>query len=234
MTGILKNTFYFTILFFSILTIDIVVKLNFEAFPYRFVSKALVMSSLIVFYLINQNEPIKKRFQFMSLALSCFLLGDFFLILYENTTLYIIGMLCFILGKLFYVFRFSNQKDFNMIRLIPFLALCFIYMFVLMKLVYSNLSVFFIPVMIYIFSSLLVALFAFLRKVAVSYKSYVLVIIGVFFAVLSDSIGVLQSFYNENLAYHEITIMLFYGLSQYFIVVGIIEENKVLIADEVN
>ncbi len=234
MTNIFKNTSYFTIIFLSILTIDIVVKLFFDAFPYRFVSKALVMSSLIVYYLISQNEPIKKRFLFMSLALSCFFLGDFFLILYENATLYIIGMLCFVFGKLFYVFRFSNQKDFSMVRLIPFLALCFIYIFVLMKFVYSNLSVFFFPVMIYLFSSLLVALFAFLRKDAVSYKSYVLVIIGVFFAVLSDSIGVLQSFYNENLAYHEITIMLFYGLSQYFIVVGIIEENKTLIVQEVN
>lgn len=234
MTSIFKNTSYFTILFLSILTIDIVVKLYFEVFPYRFVSKAQVISSLLVFYLINQHELTKKRFLFMSLALSCFFLGDFFLILYKNTALYIIGMLCFIFGKLFYVFRFSNQKDFNMIRLFPFLALCFIYMFILMKLVYSNLSVFFIPVLIYLFSSLLVALFAFLRKDAVSYKSYVLVIIGIFFAVLSDSIGVLQSFYNENLAYHEITIMLFYGLSQYFIVVGIVEENKVLIIQEVN
>ncbi len=130
----------------------------------------------------------------------------------------------FVLGKLFYALRFSNQKDFKLYMLLPFLVISFGYMVFIMDLIYDKLGDFFIPVMVYLFACLIVALFAFLRKGEVNIKSYILVIIGIGFTILSDTISVLQEFYQSDIAYHKITIMLFYGISQYFIVLGVVRE----------
>lgn len=232
MRRLFSNTLYFSILFFSILLIDILVKTNIEEIYYRFITKTLVMTSLIIYYFINQKEVMKKRFTYMSLALFSFFIGDVFLLLYENSTLYIIGMLFFVLGKLFYAFRFSNQKDFKLSSLLPFIIPCFIFLVVLMNLIYDNLGNFFIPVMIYLFTCLIVTMFSFLRKDEVNFNSYILVLVGIAFSILSDTITVLQGFYMPDMAYHKVTIMLFYGLSQYFIVIGVVRENNTLIFDK--
>ena len=232
MYKLFSNTLYFSILFFSILLIDILVKSSFEGISYRFFTKTLVMTSLIIYYFLNQKEVIKKRLIFMNLALFSFLLGDIFLLLYQNYMLYIIGMGFFVLGKLFYALRFSNQKDFKLSSLLPFIILCFGFMLVLMNLIYDNLGNFFIPVMVYLFSCLIVTMFSFLRKDEVNFSSYILVLMGIAFTIISDTIAVLQEFYMPDMAYHKVTIMFFYGLSQYFIVIGIVRENNTLIFDK--
>jgi len=222
---IFKNKTYFTFLFSLILMLDIYVKSNLEAVPYRLFSKPLVMLSLIFFYLINNNEGSKKKFKFMLTALIAFLIGDLFLI-FENTYLYISGLLFFIIAKLNYVARFSNQRDFNLVKLVPFLIACFFYMAFIMFFVLNNLKSFFIPAMLYLFATMIVALFAILRKGAVSKRSFNLVMVGIFLGIICDSISLFQSFYDENFFYHKITVMLTYGLSQYFIISGILVENK--------
>ncbi len=227
MSKLFENRKYFTFVFGFILITDILVKLFLETFPYRYVSKPLIMISLIGFYVTNQKEDTKGGYNLMVIALFCFLIGDIFLIAYEINAFYIIGVVLFIVGKLFYVFRFSNQKDFKLLRLIPFFMICFVYMVGLMHFVMGNLGSFLIPILIYIFVSLMVVLFAFLRKNEVDVKSYVLVLTGVVVAIISDSITVLQSFYNPNFPYHKILIMLIYGISQYLIVIGIVEEKKI-------
>lgn len=224
MSKLFSNTLHFSVLFFSILLVDIIVKSVTDVHYYRFITKTPIMVSLIAYYLINQKEKMNKRLIFMSLALIFFLLGDFFLLMYKNFILYIIGMSFFVLGKLFYALRFSNQKDFKLYMLFPFLMLSFAFMVFLMNLIYDRLGDFFVPVMVYLFACLMVALFAFLRKGEVNFSSYVLVVLGIVFTIFSDTISVLQEFYRSDIAYHKITIMLFYGISQYFIVIGIVRE----------
>lgn len=227
MLSLFKNRTYFTILFFTILCVDIIVKLYVEQFPYRYFSKPMIMGSLIVYYGLNNTETSKWRKRYFYIALSSFLLGDILFITYEITVLYIISILLFIVGKLFYTFRFSNQRDFSLVTLFPLFIGCFIYMIGIMMLVIDNLKAFFLPTLIYLFASLIVILFAFLRKDEVIYKSYILVFIGVVIAIISDSITLIQSFYNPYFPYHKTLIMLFYGASQFLIVYGIVEEVKV-------
>lgn len=199
-------------------------KLNFDYFFYRFVTKPLVIISLMIYYLLNHKERLVKRKIFMTLALLSFLFGDIFLLLYENFVFYIIGIVFFVAGKFLYALRFSNQQDFKLYLLVPFLLITFLYMVFLMDLVYDKLGNFFIPVMIYLFACLIILLFAFLRKNEVKLMSYILVLIGILFFAASDTIVVLQQFYNPNILYHKITTMLFYGLAQYFIVLGVVRE----------
>ena len=226
MSVFFKNLYVFSTLFFIALFVDIGVKLYAQTIPYRFISKSLIVIFLLVYYLLNNREILKRKFRFMIIALLFFLIGDMLLILFEIQLVYIAGICCFIFGKAFYVFRFSNQRDFKLMRLLPFLILCFLYMLGILTLSYDNLGVFFYPVLVYLFIAMIVVLFVLLRKGAVPHKSYYLVLLGVFFSVLSDSISVLQTFYLESLAYHTISIMLFYGLSQYFIVIEVVMETK--------
>lgn len=197
-----------------------------DAMPYRYISKTLVLVFLLFFYLINQKETSKKHFWFMTIALVSFLLGDWLLINPKNTTLFATGMMFFIIGKLFYAFRFSNQRDFKLSRLMPFLVVCFLYILWLMDLIYDNLHQLFLPVLIYFFASIIVLQFAFLRKYDVNKSSYFLVFIGMILSMASDSITALKTFYVPNFAYEKVTIMLFYGIAQYLIVLGIVKEKK--------
>jgi len=233
---ILKNKLFFSILYFCLLLIDIVVKLNFETIPFRLITKPLVIISLVLFYIFNNTETSKKKHYFMMLALFFFLIGDMFLIFEEYALFFSLGLFSFVLGKLFYAFRFSNQRDFKLVRLIPVLSFCFIYMFILLNIVYDNLGKYFFPVLIYLFTTMIVVQFVYLRKGEVNYKSYLLVGIGVLFSVLADSVAVLKTFYISGLFFEKVTIMLFYGISQFLIVYGIIKEevNTQIISPEIN
>lgn len=226
MKFLFSNVTYFSIAYFACLAMDIWVKINLEAVPYRYISKTLVILLLLVFFMKNHGDSTLKHFRFMVIALCCFMIGDWLLIEPDDTVLFASGMMFFILGKLFYAFRFSNQRDFELGRLLPFLLVCFIYILGLMNLIYDNLNDLFFPVLIYFFASIIVLQLAFLRKNDVNRLSYYLVFIGMIVSMLSDSITALKTFYMPNFAYEKITIMLFYGISQYLIVLGITKEIK--------
>lgn len=218
-----KNTRVFTVLFFATLILDIVAKLNFPV-ALRFVTKPLVIVMLIAYYVLNARKRSFTKYKIMLAALSMYLIGDVFLIS-DGMLLFGVGMLFFILGKVFYILRFSNGHDFSIIKIIPFLFICFLYIVVIMPLVYDNLGVFLLPILLYVFVALLVFLFAYLRKNAVDKKSYLWVLIGVVSSILADTVGLFEKFYEGYMPFNAVSIMLFYGISQYFIVVGVANER---------
>lgn len=205
---------------------DVFFKLSENPLPVRFFTKPLILIVLALYYFANKKSRLKID-GFLVIGLLLFLAGDIFLMLYQVQLLYIFGLICFVFGKLFYCKRFSNNRDFDLTKLIPFLIIIFVYLVIIFIYVYDNLGNFFFPTLLYIFASTLLALFAFLRQGHVNKQSYYLVMIGVFFCISSDSIALLQSFYNPDLAYHEITTMLCYGLFQYFVILGL-KEGKLL------
>lgn len=226
MKALFKNKVCFVVLFMTIIIVDLIIKDTLKTIPYRYLSKSLIMISLIIFYFLHQKEQQKKHLYYMYIAMFCFFIGDMFLINYEEVIFYILGVFLFIVGKLFYVFRFSNQKDFKLVDLFPFFALCFIHMLLIMNLVIGNLGSFLIPVFIYLFISLILMLFAFLRKNEVNRISYILVLLGVLLSVINDSVTVLQSFYNpEIIPHYDVFVMILYGVSQYLIISGILKES---------
>lgn len=225
MIKIFKNKFYFAVVFFSVLFIDIYVKLVLEAFPYRYISKPIVMASIFLFYIYNRNIVDRKKCLFFSIGIICFLVGDVFLINDANQVFFMIGMFCFILGKFFYILRFSNEKDFSIIRLVPFLIVSFVYVLVLLRFIYDGLGSFFFPIVVYYFISQLLLLMAYLRLNAVDYSSYLLIFIGVISFVVSETIVAL-SIFHVKMGYQDAAIMLFYGVSQLLIVYGIVSEKE--------
>lgn len=163
---------------------------------------------------------------FLVTALIFFLVGDILMLFYENINLYFTAIFFFILGKLFYVFRLTTKQDFDMGRLLPYTFFGMTLMFAVFYLIYNGLcEVSFVLSFLYFFVALMVFLFAILRKNAVLPLSYNLVLLGVFFSFFSDTLTALSSFSQLVVPFSGSAIMLFYGLSQFFIVVGILEDK---------
>ncbi|MGB6269948.1 MAG: lysoplasmalogenase [Olleya sp.] len=224
MLSFFKNKLYTSILFFAVLGLDIYIKLGDNPLPTRFFTKSILIIILYLFFFCSKREHNPNNKYFI-LGLVSFWIGDMFLLLYETTILYIVGMVFFIIGKLFYTKRFSHQNDFKIASLIPFFIIIFTYMVIIILYVYDNLGDFFLPTLVYLFAVMLMALFAFLRKDSVNKTSFYLVVASILFSIMTDTIGLLQFFYNPDIAYHKVTIMLFYALFQYFIVLGLVNEK---------
>lgn len=221
MNVIFKDLKTFSILFFVVLIIDIIVKELLPSIPYRYISKPLIILLLFCYYWYNSSGLNKNARLLAFVALGSFLIGDIFLIKGATDSIYLAtGISFFVLGKAFYCFRFSHSNDFDIARLIPFFIFCFIFLITLFLLIYDNLGELFIPAMIYAFVSLMMLQLAFLRKQAVSKTSYNLVLLGALITIISDSVTALKEFYTI-IPFQEILIMLFYGLSQYLIITGL-------------
>ncbi|WGD34967.1 lysoplasmalogenase [Olleya sp. YS] len=223
-----KKTFYFSVLYFLLYLIDSYFKNNEHLITYRYISKTLLSISLLVFYVINTNQNHNLKKQLVIGALCCFIVGDIFFITGNsgNSLHFVIAALLFIIAKVCYSIRFLNNEDFDISKLAPFLLFCFLYMSIIMYIVYNNLGDFFIPLLLYLFVVMMLMQFAYLRKSEVNTKSFWLVIIGVVLSMVADSINILKMFYDSSIAYNKITVMLFYGLSQFLIVLGILNETS--------
>jgi len=227
MSKLFKSILYFSIFYILIVLLDIFVKLNLETIPYRFITKPLVVLSLLIFYWINRkNNEVKSDFKIVIIALVCFLIGDLLLIEPKNSLFFGGGMLFFIVAKLFLAKKFTHYRDFKMRRLLLFLLGCFIYIITVTYFIYYNLKDLFVPVLIYFFASIMVLQFAFLRKDDVDSLSYKLVFCGMLLALVSDTITALKMFYMPDFPFEKVLIMLFYSISQYLIVVGLVKEVK--------
>ncbi|AUP80806.1 lysoplasmalogenase [Flavivirga eckloniae] len=226
MRDFFRNIYLFSTLFFLALITDILIKLNSEILAYRLISKSSVIVLLLIYYLINNKEHIKQKRIFTICALLFFWIGDIFIIKYTQEPYFIFSLFSYIIGKTFYIFRFSNKRDFSISKLFPFLAPFFLYMVWVFVLIHKNLDDYFFIILLYFFVAITTIIFAYLRKNEVNPLSYSCVLIGIVFSALSDSITGLEAFYDQDIAYSLVTTMLFYGISQYFIVVGLVKETN--------
>ncbi|WP_298534756.1 lysoplasmalogenase family protein [uncultured Algibacter sp.] len=226
MIDFLKDKNKFTILFFSLLIADILVKLCCPVFPYRYISKPPILILLILFYYLNQSETGKNGFKWTMIGLSFFLTADVVLINLECKISLGIALFLVSLAKLFFCFRLSHRFDFKVRRLIPFSIIMFSYTVGLISLVYDGLKGFFVPALISFFISLLLFQFAFLRKGVVNNKSYRLVFFGVVLFMISEGLMAIKTF-RTDLPFQDGLIMFCYGASMYSIVIGIVNERVI-------
>lgn len=228
MKFLFKNTYRFTILYIALYLLDAYFKNDDTLYSYRYISKILLSLSLLLFYLFNTNQKDKIKKRLVVSALCLFIIGDFLFIAgnYGDMLRFVLAASLFVVAKICYSVRFLNNEDFNITKLFPFLLFCFIYMSVIMFLVYNNLGAYFLPLLLYLFVAMLLMQFAYLRKAEVNTTSFWLVLIGVIAFMIADSINILKMFYNSSIAYNKITVMFFYGLAQYLIVLGILKENS--------
>jgi len=224
MKNVFTNILSFSIVYFALGMVDLSAIYWEQIEVIRFVTKPLLIILLIVFYATNDRESTSSKFVFLIIALGFFLLANVATLFKREPMIIMAASIFFILGKLFYIFRFSNHRDFNVIKFLPFIGLYLLYMFLVISLIKPNAGSYLTPILIFLFVSLMTIQFAFLRKYEVSESSYYIVLLGVFLMLFGDTIKVLGSFY-FNWEYQAIVAMFLYVISQFLIVMGLAKEK---------
>ncbi|AUC77173.1 hypothetical protein CW732_16420 [Olleya sp. Bg11-27] len=227
MSSMLKQIKYFSILYFLLLLVDIYTKINMPDIPYRYITKTIVLGGLLVFTRYYCYDKNKKTSNYLYYGLILFFIGDILIIDHTNTIRFVVSMILFVAGKVCYTLKFKHKEDFSIKRLMPFFIVCFLFLAIVYDFIYHNLNLYFIPVTLYFFISLIMILFAFIRKGAVNNKSYYIVFAGVGVFLFSETTMVIKTFYGDVL-YQDFLIMFCYALGQYLIIIGVLFENKKL------
>lgn len=220
----LKNNKLFFIIYFAFLMLDICVKYNYDSAVYRIFSKPIPGILLLLFYINNVIIDNPKKHNYMLMALTCFILGDIIFV-FKGVLILALGMLFFMVGKVCYALRFSNDKAFSTSQIIPLLIGAFLYMIFIINLVFEALGYFFVPVSVYLFVLLIVLFFAYIRRGSVPFSSFVLVLVGILFSIVSDSLKLLQLFHDMVIPFEKFLSTFIYGTAQFLIVLGVIKEQ---------
>lgn len=220
-----KNKLLFSVVYFSILILYIYVKFNTNENYIRVFTKSFLIIALLIFIWVNSVDKSSNKFKFLNLALMASLVGDVLIVFKNDPICFLVAMLFFMIAKIFYIFRFSGDRDFKISNLFPVLAFCFFYIVAIFNIVFKNLGEYLIPVLIYLLFVSIEFLFAYLRKVEVNFKSFIIVVIGVLFSIGYNSIALLSKFYEDDFLYNRITIVSCYAVSQYLIVYGLVTEK---------
>ncbi|UOB18237.1 lysoplasmalogenase [Abyssalbus ytuae] len=214
----------FFLIFLCILLIDLVFTNNQTLYPYRYATKLWIVISLGIHFYYNNSYLLQKERTLVWLALFFSFIADIILIT-DRLLFVIIGMIMFLLVKICYATIFYFKARFDIDRLIPFLAVILLYSLIVIYYLYDGVGKLFLPVVIYIFVSLTMTKLAYLRYKMVNNKSYRYVMIGAILFITSETY---MSFYNfyKPLPYTNTLVILTYGLFQFFIIRGIILQNK--------
>lgn len=214
-------------IFFIVLIIDIVIKFIEETSLLRVFTKSGLILTLVFYCFANTKYQKKRHFIYVITALALFWIGDILMLFYKTPYLYDAAVICFIIAKIFYIFRLITNTDFKLSKILPYLSVLFVYMVFVFSLMYNNFKDhWFYLALTYLFVGLNVFLFTLLRKNAVNKASYLWVLYGVIASIISDSIVSLMSFSTLNIPFGTLAMMFFYGISQFFIVTGLVEEGK--------
>ncbi|MFD0860843.1 lysoplasmalogenase [Sungkyunkwania multivorans] len=215
----------FGLLFAGILLIDITLNNLAELSVFRYLTKPLVLGSLVVYFYLNSDHLPAKEKKYTRYGLMSLFVGDLF-ILGDFKTFYLVGgIICFIVAKIFYFLAFKQQATIEKRRLTLFLSGGFIYATGLYILIFPKVGNLLIPVTAYFLASTIMALCAFLRYRKVNTKSFLFVLGGSLLFVICESISSINRFYDE-VPYKNILIMLTYAYAQFFIVKGMLCQGE--------
>ena len=215
----------FSIFFFLNLIIDIIFNTIDGLYNFRFMTKPLVIISLLLYYYFNSKDKVQKERVSIMLALIFLLLGDIFLMTGFSFYNFWAGSTFFLLANIAYASAFYRSAHFDIDRSIPFVAIVSLICLTLLYFIYEKLDSFFFPATVYMFITLNMSQAAYLRNRVVNNKSYYAIFLGSLFFLASQASVAIIKFYGD-FPFQTIIVMLFYGLSQYLIVYGILIEKK--------
>ena len=198
----------------------------------EFITKPLIMLSLLVYYLTGKNDKKKTLTYLMISAIIFSWLGDVILMLQRyDEGLFVFGLASFLIAHIFYIFictkTVSNQessesKPFIRTRIafLIFIGLALLY------LLYPTLDDLLFPVAIYTMVIITMAITAVMRKGRTIDKSFIMVYSGALLFVMSDAMIAIDKFLNP-LVQARLLIMSTYIAAQLLIVKGImLHENS--------
>jgi uncharacterized membrane protein YhhN len=216
----LFSLFYLVFMIFEQLTA------NYQEFAsMHYLAKPLLVFSLILFFWIKSKLLNNSLRVLVLMALIFSLLGDGFLMSTNyKEPFFISGLFSFLMAHILYIFAFRKQKG-NLKIFSLFSLVIFLFAIGLFILINAQLKSLFIPVVIYMIAIITMVISAYLRKGAVSYFSFTIVLLGALFFLVSDSLIALNKFYKP-ITYPTVSIMISYAIAQYCIIIGLLKNQK--------
>ncbi|MGR3812383.1 lysoplasmalogenase [Jiulongibacter sp. NS-SX5] len=199
---------YFAFLIFNITVATL------EIDSLRIITKPLLMPLLALYYWKSASE--KSNLLFIALLFSW--LGDIFL-MFEGQQFFLMGLGSFLIAHLTYSLKFYKKFSGRWLPLLPLVSFGLI--FTVLILGDSLPEVMQLPVYVYISAIIIMVFLASARNI--NQQSFVFVLTGALLFMLSDACIALNTF-NKDIPYPPLWIMTTYGLGQYLIVKGILEE----------
>ena len=203
------------ILFFVLLVLNICGGI-FHMEELSYFTKPLLMPVLIwIVWTKSQNKKLNVQ---LTIALLFSLAGDLFLLV-GSQDFFIFGLGAFLLAHLTYITIFRKALKVNWLVIVPFVAFAALFCFGVLN---SHLSPELeIPVYVYTLVILCMGFLAASRNA--SARSYESVLIGALLFIISDSFIAVNEFVNP-VWLSSFWVMSTYGLGQYLIVKGLLEE----------
>lgn len=215
----------FTVLFFVIVIIELFSKSLSPLSSLHHIAKPLILVSLILFFYLKSEHLAKKVRKLTLVALVFSLSGDLLLMFdHVSPNYFLAGLGSFLLSHLFYTLVFLDKRNKEKTPIL-FPTLIVVYAISLLFILKNGLGNLVIPVVIYVFAILSMAIAAILRKGVVTSFSYKLALIGALLFVISDTFIAINKFYTT-LTNEHFLIMSTYALAQYCIVMGIIKQKN--------
>jgi len=205
-------------IFFVIVAVGDVFAVKYEKIKLRYFTKPLLVPLLALFYITNVANPNG----FILSALICCFLGDLFLLWSQKKTFFIVGLLSFLVGHIFYTIAFLQTTYFfsGIPKWFYFSLLPYIWygIFTLKKLnpyLYSMK----VPVIVYLNVILIMSFASFSRIWVLKGLSFWLPFVGSIFFIASDSLLAFRNF-KVKLSRGWASIMITYILAQLLIIFG--------------
>lgn len=82
-----------------------------------------------------------------------------------------------------------------------------------------------IPVLLFLFLTMIIIQFVFLRKSEVDYQSYLLVGFGILFSVIAETLAILDIFYSKKFLEESVILLVLYSVSHYLVILGLVTEK---------
>ncbi len=188
--------------------------------------KALIIPVLFFLYYRLIKGQINNYHRMILSALVFSWLGDVTLEFQQkNDLFFMIGLSCFLIAQVIYLIAFFSTKGENVIffKKIYLILPVILYGVIVIYILYDGLGDMKIPVIIYTAVILTMLTSALNREKKVNRNSYILVLVGAIFFILSDSILAINKFgYQFDLA--GIANMLTYITAQYLIAIGCLKQ----------
>ena len=188
--------------------------------------KALIIPILFLFYLGFIKGQMNGFHRLILSALVFSWLGDVTLQLQnKNDIFFMVGLSCFLIAQVMYLIAFFSTKGENVLffKKVYLIFPVIIYGVIIIYVLYDGLIDMKLPVIIYTVVILTMLTAALNREKKVIRQSYILVLLGAIFFVLSDSMIAISKF-GYPFILSRVAIMTTYIVAQYLIVLGCLKQ----------
>ncbi|MDH5598120.1 MAG: lysoplasmalogenase [Cyclobacteriaceae bacterium] len=215
-----------TLYFFILVSVTHLLFLLIPLESLQFVSKPLIIPSLAI-HVLSLKRAKKINFSPMLWIAMILAWGGDISLMFEGESMFIIGLLCFLLTQIIYILLYRGARDINgeplnMLMKIRYSFSIIVIGIAIYYLVLPFLGDLIIPVAAYVIVIVLMALNAVYRYGMTNNASFWVVLTGALLFMTSDSLLAIDTFLPD-ITVHSFWVMSTYIVAQYLIIYGLLK-----------